>query len=113
MRFNDLSLPQPDVVLFEGDPQDLDVWRAVSDLNTPRADHVGIPVLVSHGDADTLVPIEGTVDYHDALCRAGEDVVFKRNPSWGHTAAWAVPLPDIVSWIAARFAGAAPPTDCP
>jgi len=109
----DLTTTEPLDDIFLGEPQNLDVWRAAAQLNTPAAGAADIPVLVTHGDADPLVPIQGTIAYHDALCVSGEHVIFLRDATWGHTLAWAAPLPDIVSWIEARFAGQPAPTDCP
>ncbi len=68
--------------------------------------------MLTHGDSDPLVPLSGTADLHGALCEVGEDVVFLRDPAWGHAAAWTIPLPEIVGWVADRFAGNAPPSDC-
>jgi pimeloyl-ACP methyl ester carboxylesterase len=109
----DLMPTEPLDDYFRAEPQNFDLWRAGARLNSPTGGDVDIPVLVTHGDADPLVPVQGTIDYHDSLCIAGEHVMFIRNAAWGHTAAWAVPLQDIVSWIEARFAGQPAPTDCP
>lgn len=102
--------PLDEIILAE--PQDTEVWRVGVAQNTPGADDLGIPLLLTHGDADLIVPLSGTDELHQALCDAEEDVVFLRDPTWGHTAAWTLPLPDIVAWIDDRFEGDPPPSDC-
>jgi acetyl esterase/lipase len=99
--------------IFRADPQSSAVWQAAAALNTPDGSGAAVPALVTHGDADTLVPVDGTVTYVDRACRAGGRVVFRRDPTWGHTGALLFPLPEIVSWIGQRFAGAPAPTTCP
>ena len=69
--------------------------------------------MLTHGDADDVVPISGTRHFHDQLCAAGETTTLLTDPTWGHVASWVGPLEQIVSWITDRFDGAPAPTDCP
>jgi pimeloyl-ACP methyl ester carboxylesterase len=108
-----LSPPRPLDEIFLAQPEDAPTWQAAVKLNTPAAGDLGIPVMLTHGDIDPLVPISGTEKFHAELCAAGERVVFERDPTWGHAAAWLVPIDDIVAWVGQRFAGAPAPTDCP
>jgi dipeptidyl aminopeptidase/acylaminoacyl peptidase len=49
-----------------------------------RADRMGVPVLLIHGDDDKVVPIDDVVDLADALRRAGKPVDLLRFPEGGH-----------------------------
>jgi acetyl esterase/lipase len=107
-----LTPPRPLDDIFLEEPEDLEVWATAMTMNTPGADDLGVPVLLTHGDADVTVPLSGTEALHHALCRAGEDVVFLRDPAWDHVTGWIEPIPRIVDWIVDRFAGEPPPNDC-
>jgi fermentation-respiration switch protein FrsA (DUF1100 family) len=99
--------------IFHQDPDQSAVWKAAAALNTPSGSAAPTtPVLLTHGDADPLVPIDGTLDYYAQSCAAGGPTVLLRDPTWGHTGALLIPLPQTVTWIAQRFAGAPAPTDC-
>ena len=98
--------------IFVDEPEDLDTWATAMAMNTPGADDLGVPLLLTHGDADVTVPLSGTEALHHALCQAGEDVVFLRDPAWDHISGWIDPIPQIVDWISGRFAGERPPNDC-
>ncbi len=108
----DLVAPRPLDEIFVDEPENIDAWTAVAAANTPVAGDLGIPVLLTHGDADALGPVEGTLAFHDELCAAGERVVLLRDASWGHGLALSEPLDEILGWIADRFAGVEAPTDC-
>jgi pimeloyl-ACP methyl ester carboxylesterase len=109
----DMSAPRPLDEIFHEHPDDLELWRQLATLNTPLADDVGIPVLLTHGDADQIVPISATRAFQDQLCAAGEDTMLITDPAWGHAAAWTAPLDVIGSWILERFDHVVPPNNCP
>jgi fermentation-respiration switch protein FrsA (DUF1100 family) len=104
--------PRPLDEVFLDEPQQVDLWQALLVENTPPAGDLDIPVLLIHGDADELVPVSGTVAYHDALCEDGEVTSFLRVPEWTHSDGIVVSIPDTVSWVTAVFDGASPPNDC-
>src|SRR5690606_22550078 len=60
--------------IFDQTPDNTRAWRRLVELNTPSAGRLGIPVLMTHGDPDPLVPVSGVVDLHTRLCDAKEDV---------------------------------------
>ncbi|HKY14936.1 MAG TPA: lipase family protein [Microthrixaceae bacterium] len=108
-----LSPPRPlDEIFFE-QPNNLELWRELVTLNTPSADDLDIPVLLTHGDADPLVPISGTRSFHHQLCAAGEAAMLTTDPTWGHAASWIAPVDLIGSWILDRFDDVPPPNNCP
>lgn len=43
------------------------------------------PILLIHGDADDIVPLEDTVDFHAALVAAGVDATLRILPGAGHS----------------------------
>jgi predicted esterase len=70
-------------------------------------------VLLTHGDADSLVPIAGTVALDDQLCARHIPTEFLREATWDHTTAWLYALDQADAWIQARINGETPPSNCP
>jgi pimeloyl-ACP methyl ester carboxylesterase len=110
---DDLAPTRPLDQIIRDEPEDVDHWQTAVTVNSTVAGAPGIPVLLTHGDADPLVPIAGTLAYRDELCTSGEAVRLLRDPAWVHVSAWVEPLPDILTWIGGRFAGTPAPDDCP
>ena len=71
---------------FAQEPVDMETWRDVSRALSPihhvRADQP--PVLIHHGDADTLVPIEQSRRFRDAARAAGGRVELVEVRGGGH-----------------------------
>ncbi|MBW4622631.1 MAG: lipase family protein [Cyanosarcina radialis HA8281-LM2] len=78
-------------------------WRTIIDTNTPRG-RIAVPLLVTHGTADTLIPIELSEADVARRCAAGENVQFVRLPGVGHDARNESGI-FTVGWIEDRFAG--------
>jgi pimeloyl-ACP methyl ester carboxylesterase len=78
-------------------------WRTIIDQNTPRG-HITVPLLITHGTADTLIPIELSEADVERRCAAGEKVQFVRLPGVGHDARNESGVLT-VGWIEDRFAG--------
>jgi fermentation-respiration switch protein FrsA (DUF1100 family) len=58
-------------------------WRNLDYLS--RANELRVPILLFHGDADTIVPVETS----DALARARPDIVkYHRIPDATHIRSW-------------------------
>ncbi|MCZ7528989.1 MAG: lipase family protein [Acidimicrobiia bacterium] len=98
--------------LFRSDPQDLPAWRDIAVRNTPVVTETGVPVLITHGVADELVPVEGSRGFVAQVCDAGPDVLYIEDPNWDHIGAYLEPFPEIRSWVADRFAGAEASSTC-
>jgi pimeloyl-ACP methyl ester carboxylesterase len=88
-------------------------WRAISEQNTPGAAHIGVPILITQGGADKIVPLAVTKRFAAKLCARGETVDLRVYPTVEHLEAGIVVAPDVAAWIAARFAGQPAPSTCP
>jgi pimeloyl-ACP methyl ester carboxylesterase len=88
-------------------------WRGIAEQNTPATAPIGVPVLVTQGTADKVVPARLTKSLVRRMCAAGETVELRLYPSAGHLEAGVVASPDVAGWIAQRFAGAPAPSSCP
>lgn len=80
-----------------------DPWQTIIDDNTPRGE-INVPLLLTHGTADDLIPFEGSEGEAARRCEAGEDVTFIRLPGVGHDAREESAILT-VGWIEDRFAG--------
>jgi pimeloyl-ACP methyl ester carboxylesterase len=99
--------------IFRSDPQNLDTWREIAELNSVKVDGSDAPVFVTHGDADTIVPISGTEKLVAALCAQGVPTEFVRMAQWDHSTAFFLSLSQVDQWILDRFAGLPAPSNCP
>lgn len=78
-------------------------WRTIIDQNTPRG-RIEVPLLITHGTADTLIPIELNEADVARRCTEGENVTLIRLPGVGHDARDESGILTI-GWIEDRFAG--------
>lgn len=99
-------------VLFRDDPEDLATWREIVRVNTVVPADQHIPMLILHGTPDELVPVAGTRAIVEGLCETGEEVEYVEDPTWNHVDAWVKAVPQVEAWIADRFAGLPPPSNC-
>ncbi|WP_088890529.1 alpha/beta fold hydrolase [Leptolyngbya ohadii] len=77
-------------------------WRTIINENQPRG-RIDVPLLITHGTADTLIPIELNQAEVKRRCAAGENVQFTRLPGVGHDARNESGILT-VGWIEDRFA---------
>jgi acetyl esterase/lipase len=87
-------------------------WRLLLARNTPGTLPSVIPVFLAQGTADTLVRPEVTRSYMTSLCRAGSAVRMVLLPKIGHAFIARDIAGDAIDWIADRFAGVPPATNC-
>jgi alpha-beta hydrolase superfamily lysophospholipase len=78
-------------------------WRTIIEQNTPRG-RVKVPLLMTHGTADTLIPLELSETEVKRRCAQGENVQLTRLPGVGHDARNESGVLT-VGWIEDRFAG--------
>ncbi|MCA9885402.1 MAG: alpha/beta hydrolase [Anaerolineae bacterium] len=104
------KLPTPEEYLT----QDIfanDAMTALLEENTP-AGPINVPLLITHGTADTLIPIDGSIGAYEQRCADGEDVQLVRMPDIEHDAADQSALYTI-GWFNDRLAGRPSSSNCP
>jgi acetyl esterase/lipase len=99
--------------IFRADPQNSSTWKEAVRVNSVEVGDSIAPVLLTHGDADTTVPISGTLALHDELCARHVPTQLIRQTTGDHGTAYYLTLNDVDTWISDRIAEAAPPSDCP
>jgi alpha-beta hydrolase superfamily lysophospholipase len=93
-------------------PWQTEPWKTISEQNTPGASAIGVPVLITQGGADKIVPATVTEHFVKAECVKGMTVDLRSYPSVEHLEAGIVVAPDVASWIADRFAGRPASSSC-
>ena len=93
-------------------PWKAEPWRTISRQNSPGDTPIAVPVLITQGGADKVVPPTVTERLAAKLCARGETVDLRLYPSVEHLEAGIVVAPDVAAWIAARFAGRPAPSTC-
>jgi acetyl esterase/lipase len=93
-------------------PLDLDPWKMLAAENTPGALPRDVPVFLSQGSDDKLVRPPVTRAYMERLCGAGTSVHMLVLPKVNHAFIGRDSAAAAVDWMAERFAGEQPPTDC-
>jgi alpha-beta hydrolase superfamily lysophospholipase len=88
-------------------------WHALLVENSARPTPPSIPVFLAQGSKDGLVLPAVTEHYRDTLCANGSVVAWDLLVGGTHGFAGRDAAPAAVAWIADRFAGNAPPNDCP
>jgi alpha-beta hydrolase superfamily lysophospholipase len=87
-------------------------WRRIMRENTPGDAPAGAPVFLVQGTSDRVVRPAVTQQFMRRLCGKGTPVRFLPVPFGDHDASAEHGAAPAISWIAARFAGEAPPSDC-
>lgn len=104
------DIPTPNDYLAQ-DIFDIEAVTTLLDENTPDGP-IDVPLLITHGTADTLIPIEGSIAAYEQRCAAGEDVQLARFPDIEHDAAVESALYTI-GWFNDRLAGRPSSSNCP
>jgi acetyl esterase/lipase len=115
--FSDLVIDVKAIEKLKGkflraDPVTTPPWSNVVAINTPGQMPAGAPVFVAQGSADKVVDPPVTTEFATKLCRQGASVRFFEVPDATHKIIAGVSASAAVAWMADRFAGAPPPTNC-
>lgn len=97
---------------MHADPVKTQPWAGIIIANTPGKKAAGAPVFIAQGSADVVVDPPVTTEFATLLCNQGTPVKFHEVPDATHTIIAHVSAAAAVEWIAARFAGEPPPTNC-
>lgn len=92
------------------DPLEDEAYLEVIQANTPT-DEITVPILITHGTADSLIPIEGSIEAAAQRCERGEDVQLVRYPATEHDSSGAAGLM-VIGWIQDRFAARPTSSNC-
>ena len=84
---------------FAVDPSTTEPWKSLLAANTPGSSPIGVPILVSQGDADELVRPTATADFVGGLCKAGEHVTFRTYPHIDHGLIGERTVPYLMTWL--------------
>lgn len=94
------------------DPTSVEPWKSLLAQNTIGTLPPGVPVLIAQGAADVVVDPPVTAAYAKSLCAAGSRVAMLSYPGVGHGMISRDAAKPSVDWMADRFAGKTPPSDC-
>lgn len=97
--------------VFAKDPRATEPWSSGLRENSTGTLPPDVPLLVLQGGQDPIVPEPVTAAAMQRLCIAGDTVDYRVVPDAGHDV---VPsnAPQVLPWIASRFAGGAAATTC-
>jgi len=104
--------PLEQYFLTVANPSETEPWRSLLATNSPGVIPPEIPVFLAQGTNDQIIRPEVTRAYMSKLCSAGSKVRMVELPNVGHARAAQASTMAAMDWIAARFAGDAPPSDC-
>jgi hypothetical protein len=93
------------------DPFSVPAWRQLLTANDPASFSTAspVPLLMPQGGSDEQIPTASTQLLAQHLCGLGQDLERWIYPGLSHYGAVAVYLPDMIEWLADRFAGRASP----
>jgi acetyl esterase/lipase len=85
-------------------------WATLFEENTPRGP-INVPIIIAHGTADPLIPLEMSVKEAERRCSEGENVQLARYPGSVHDAREDTAVM-ILGWVMDRFAGRPTSSNC-
>ena len=107
-----MSAPLAKIFLSVKNLATIEPWNSLLAQNTAGDLPPDIPVFLSQGSADGLVLPRVTQAYKEHLCRAGSKVRMLVMPGVSHGFIGYDSANAAADWMAERFKGAAPPSDC-
>jgi hypothetical protein len=87
--------------------------REFFNRNTPGQKPTHSPLLVISGEGDTAVPVDMSSKTVARMCKQGSRILFLKYPDLDASGVMGASVADQISWIKARFAGDAAPSNCP
>lgn len=95
--------------------RELPALGAAIERNTPPALPPTVPLLYLHGDADTVIPVDGARAMVERLCAAGSAVDYREVAGADHVGILYAGdrIAEAADWLAARLAGAPAEVTCP
>jgi acetyl esterase/lipase len=101
-----------DLGFVSHDPTTVEPWKDLFTENTPGHGPLGAPLLITQGLSDDVVWPDVTEGFAQAQCQAGTDVELRTYPGVDHFGVRSASAPDVVAWLADRFAGKPPTSTC-
>jgi hypothetical protein len=80
--------------------------------NTPGQKPTHSPLLVISGEVDPVIPSDMTEKTVVRMCKRGDRILFLKYPDLDASRVMGASVADQISWIKARFAGYAAPSNC-
>ncbi len=96
---------------LKGDVTNVAPWKALLAKNSPGPTPAGMPVFLAQGTSDNIVRPAVTQAYADRLCARGTRLTLVPLKG-GHQETGGLAAKPMVEWLADRFAGKPPPSDC-
>jgi acetyl esterase/lipase len=107
-----MSAPLAKTFLSVKNPATIEPWKSLLTQNTAGDLPPNVPVFLSQGSSDGLVRPQVMQAYKDRLCKAGSKVRMLVMPGVSHGFIGYDSANAAVDWMAQRFTGSAPPSDC-
>lgn len=93
---------QPPTALFTRGLTD-PPWPELFARNTPGRADTGIPMLVTQGSADPVIPAPLTARFVDALQKSGNEVAYRVYPGVDHFGLVGAAMADSLAWLRGRL----------
>ena len=107
-----MSAPLARTFLSVKNPATIEPWTSLLAQNSAGDLPSDIPVFLSQGSSDGLVRPQVTQAYKERLCKAGSRVKMLVMPGVSHGFIGYDSADAAANWMADRFRGNAPPSDC-
>jgi acetyl esterase/lipase len=107
-----LSAPLAHAFLSVKNPAAVEPWKSLLLRNSPGNLPTDIPMFISQGSSDGLVRPSITEAYKNRLCKAGSKVEMLMMPGVSHGFIGYDSADAAAGWMADRFEGNAPPSNC-
>ena len=98
---------------FVGDPGSVKPWGELLGENSVGGTKIDSPVLITQGEADTIVVPDTTTGVVATYCGNGTNVTEKTYPGVTHELIGYDSAPDVITWMAGIVAGETPARTCP